>query len=174
MYSNPRYVNEQGGILVDSTASGVPLYVDQDWLALYGQLVNGEFGEVTPFIAPAEDLEQLIGEKREEIEAAFKSEIAHINESYSEDEQKSFDRQVKQAELWKADNSAETPLLDSMLTTRTHSGISKAELVERILQKTAIYDSLYGAALGRKQDREDLLEAVDLNQGDAAFLIRQI
>lgn len=47
MFTNPRYANEVGGILLDYETSEGSLYLDSG--DLYDRAVSGEFGEVSPF-----------------------------------------------------------------------------------------------------------------------------
>ena len=51
MYSNPKYSNEQGGILL-SKPDGVDLYVDKG--SLWERAIAGEFGEIAPYAPPPE------------------------------------------------------------------------------------------------------------------------
>ena len=82
------------------------------------------------------------------INAAFESEIAAVKEGYTEDEIKSWDQQVAEAQAYQADQTAATPLLDAILINR---GGTKDELVLRIATNATQYAQVFGAALGKKQ-----------------------
>ena len=78
----------------------------------------------------------------------FESTVSQLKSGYSESEIQSWDLQIKEAEAYQADNTAATPLLDSMLSTR---GGTKDELVLRIATNATQYTQIFGAALGKKQ-----------------------
>lgn len=63
--------------------------------------------------------------------------------------------QKEEAKAWKLDNSAETPFIDGLLSTRTK--YSKAELIEKILEKSSAYAAIVGALTGARQNQEDSL-----------------
>lgn len=53
MMKNPRYANDQGGILLDYDEAGLPsLYVSEDSSPLWAQAVAGDFGPIEPYVAP--------------------------------------------------------------------------------------------------------------------------
>lgn len=104
------------------------------------------------YVSPEEEAEQEAERQKaiaiSEINAIFISEVKAITEGYTEDEIKSWDMQLAEANAYNADNTAATPLLDSMIAV---SGDTKADLVTRILAKAAAYSKAFGAALGKKQ-----------------------
>ena len=83
-----------------------------------------------------------------EINATFEEEIAAIKAGYTEDEIKSWPQQIAESEAYQADNTAATPLLDSMIAA---TGGTKDELVLRIATNATQYAQVFGAALGKKQ-----------------------
>ena len=82
------------------------------------------------------------------INATFEEEIAAVKQGYTEDEIKSWDQQVAEAQAYQADQTAATPLLDAILINR---GGTKDELVLRIATNATQYAQVFGAALGKKQ-----------------------
>ncbi len=82
------------------------------------------------------------------IEAEFAEQVKQITAGYSEDEIKTWDKQVAEAEAYTANAAAPTPLLDA-LTGAT--GDSKADLVGRVMFKANAYATAVGAVLGAKQ-----------------------
>jgi hypothetical protein len=82
------------------------------------------------------------------IEAKFAEQVKQITAGYSEDEIKTWDKQVAEAEAYTANAAAPTPLLDA-LTGAT--GASKADLVGRVRTKASAYSAAVGEALGKKQ-----------------------
>lgn len=83
-----------------------------------------------------------------EINRTFEEEVAVIKEGYTEDEIKSWDQQLAEAEAYQKDQTAQTPLLDAILANR---GGTKDELVLRIATNAAQYADVFGKALGKKQ-----------------------
>lgn len=104
------------------------------------------------YISPEEEAEQAAADQKArditDINAAFIREVKAITDGYTEDEIKSWDTQLAEATAYNADNTASTPLLDSMIAV---SGDTKADLVTRILAKAEAYSKAFGAALGKKQ-----------------------
>lgn len=104
------------------------------------------------YISPEKEAEQLAADQKAiaiaDINAAFVREVKAITDGYTEDEIKSWDMQLAEATAYNADNTASTPLLDSMIAV---SGNAKADLVTRILAKAEAYSKAFGAALGKKQ-----------------------
>lgn len=83
-----------------------------------------------------------------QINQTFEEEIAAIKEGYTEDEIKSWDQQLSEAIAYQNDQTAQTPLLDAILTNR---GGTKDELVLRIATNAMQYADVFGKALGKKQ-----------------------
>lgn len=82
------------------------------------------------------------------IEATFAKQVKQITAGYSEDEIKTWDKQVAEAEAYTANAAAPTPLLDA-LTGAT--GDAKADLVGKVISKANAYSAAVGEALGKKQ-----------------------
>ena len=78
----------------------------------------------------------------------FESTVSQLKSGYSESEIQSWNLQIAEAEAYQVDNTAATPLLDSMLSTR---GGTKDELVLRIATNATQYTQVFGTALGKKQ-----------------------
>ena len=83
-----------------------------------------------------------------DINATFEEEIAAVKEGYTEDEIKSWPQQVSEATAYQLDQTAQTPLLDAIVSQR---GGTKDELVLRIATNAMQYAQVFGVALGKKQ-----------------------
>lgn len=68
--------------------------------------------------------------------------------AYRPQERETWPEQVREAEAWIADNSADTPLLDAMTAA---SGETMAELTGRIMTNRAAFKAAAGAILGAQR-----------------------
>jgi len=95
--------------------------------------------------AIAENAKQAAIKSAEEL---FAVEVKTITAGYTDDEIKTWDKQLGEAAAFTADATAPTPLLDA-LTGAT--GVAKADLVGRVISKANAYSAAVGEALGKKQ-----------------------
>lgn len=106
------------------------------------------------YISPEKEAEQAAADQKArdilEINATFEEEIAAVKAGYTEDEIKSWGQQALEAIAYQKDQTAETPLLDSILVGR---GGTKDELVLKIATNAKQYAKVFGKALGKKQKR---------------------
>jgi hypothetical protein len=98
--------------------------------------------------------------KLDEINAAFESAIFSIKNGYPSDEISSWSKQETEARAYQASNTAATPLLDALATSR---GITKAELATRIITKADLFATASGHLIGKRQGLEDRLNALPIN-----------
>ena len=82
------------------------------------------------------------------IEATFSESVKAITAGYSEDEIKTWDKQLSEATAFTANSTASTPFLDSL---RGVTGNVKADLVGKVLANANSYSAALGTALGKKQ-----------------------
>lgn len=82
------------------------------------------------------------------IEAEYSEAVKAITAGYTDDEIKTWDKQLGEAAAFTADATAPTPLLDA-LTGAT--GDAKADLVGKVISKANAYSAAVGEALGKKQ-----------------------
>lgn len=82
------------------------------------------------------------------IEATFSESVKAITAGYSEDEIKTWDKQLSEATAFTANSTASTPFLDSL---RGVTGDVKADLVGKVLANANSYSAALGTALGNKQ-----------------------
>ena len=66
-----------------------------------------------------------------------------------------FDKQEQEARAWLKDNNVETPLIDALAEGRQ---IDKADLVNRIINKSDLFAVQTGYLTGQRQYYEDQLE----------------
>ena len=96
-----------------------------------------------------------------------KSELEIINKDYEDKvnaltietpdaEVKTWSEQKTEAKAYTLDNTALTPLIDSIAITR---GVPKELLVTKILEKADIYANAVGILTGERQRLEDLINA---------------
>lgn len=122
---------------------------------------NGYFGTVRRI---PEDLEGLVWPeaesfrswKLEQIKAACERDLKVLRAQYPESEVLSWYKQEEEARAFQADSTASTPLINGIAAER---GITRAELVDRIIQKADSYTAAIGALLGKRQALEDQLDA---------------
>lgn len=80
----------------------------------------------------------------------FTTEVEIIADGYTQAEIDSWPIQDVEARAFIDDPSADTPLLDAILT---ESGETKADLVSRITANSITFKQQFGASLGRKQKK---------------------
>lgn len=114
---------------------------------------------LTPPAPPPKALADFKADKNAEINAAFEFAIATIKSGYPADEVASWPKQEAEARAYQADALAVTPLLDALATTR---GITKADLVTRIISKADLFANISGQLIGKRQKLEDDLNALPL------------
>ena len=94
--------------------------------------------------------------KLEEVINLADKELESITGAYPHSEQLSWGKQESEARLWLADNTADTPLLDSMAQSR---GVTKQEAVNRVLAKAVAFAQLSGAVFGHRQKLTEQVES---------------
>lgn len=99
-------------------------------------------------------IEQLKSEKLNQFNAAAEREIQALISTYPPSEVTSFHKQENEARAWLADDTAATPLLDSLATTR---GMDKATLVNKVIAKADAFAQASGEIIGKRQKLEDAL-----------------
>lgn len=117
-------------------------------------LVDGEIIKL-PFPPPTK--ESLIANKRAEINAAFEQSMQQITNGYPPNEVSSWSKQEAEARAYIANNTAATPLIDALASSRS---VNKAELVTRIIAKADLFAGISGTLIGRRQGLEDTLDAL--------------
>lgn len=79
-------------------------------------------------------------------------------EYYPEREISSWSQQVREAELYLADNLASVPLLTHIATIRN---MPMSELADKVMLKADLFSDAYGQILGEYQRVLDVLESID-------------
>lgn len=119
-------------------------------------VVAGSDGQPLITEPPQETLEQLAKRKRVEINAASVEALAAVRNEYPDYEQLSWERQEREA------LEGGGPLIESIANAR---GLEISELIDRILEKSTLYQQAAGNVIGRRQALEDLIAAA-LKNGD--------
>ena len=91
------------------------------------------------------------------INAAYGAAVTAMTAGYPEDEVKSWPRQEMEARAWLSNSSAATPWIDGAAAGR---GITKAELVARIMANAVLFAPLHGELTGKRQKLCDQIMAL--------------
>lgn len=110
------------------------------------------------FLPPSEEYlrDAIKGKRLQEANADADAAIAKLAAAYPDSEVKSWGQQVKEAEQFRADQAAATPLLSALADAR---GIPLHLLATRVLEKSATYATESGRIIGARQRIEDELNA---------------
>lgn len=133
------------------------------WVDTGDQRVNigWSFEPDDVFIAPEAsipDLETLKALKKDQINVLADEALNPILNAYPQSEIESWTIQIEEAEMWSLDNDYNTPFLDTLIVNR--GGISKEDLVARILAKADYFRNVSATVIGQRQNKEDLVDAV--------------
>ena len=101
-------------------------------------------------------LEQSRVLKNKEILSAFNGAVKTIV-SAQDHEMVSWRKQEEEAKAYVVDNSALTPMIDAILSTR-NLGETKQELVDKIISNAGAYGVAYGTLLGTWQNKQKQVE----------------
>lgn len=93
-----------------------------------------------------------------EVNSIYKERMNILTESYPLEERESFNKQIKEAEAFLADENSFTPWLDACAKARS---ISKSELSRRILEKDLAFSIMHGTLTGIRQVHEDNILALE-------------
>ena len=91
------------------------------------------------------------------INAAYQGAINTITAGYPEDEVMSWPKQEAEARAWLLDADAATPWIDGAVAGRS---MTKAELVDKIIAKAALFARLHGELTGKRQNLRDRIAAL--------------
>ena len=80
--------------------------------------------------------------------------LSQLKDGYPEGEVQSWERQFAEAVAWQANPAAPTPTLDGIATAR---GITRDDLVGRVLVKAELFAIASGQIIGRRQMLEDAI-----------------
>lgn len=94
------------------------------------------------------------------INADYQSAVEAMTAGYPEDEVKSWPKQEEEARTWLLNNNALTPWIDGAVLGR---GITKAELVDKIIANAALFAPAHGELTGKKQKLRDQIDALGAN-----------
>lgn len=131
----------------------------QGWRAVNDKndcMEDETFSETQP-LPKAPTQAELKQSKRTEINAYFEKSMQQIVGSYPSNEVSSWEKQETEARAYVANNSAATPLIDALASSRS---VPKAELVTRIIAKADLFAGISGTLIGRRQGLEDDLDAL--------------
>lgn len=113
-------------------------------------ITSDENGYPTLVEPPPISLEELAKHKRQKINAASVEALAAVRNEYPDYEQLSWERQEREA------LEGGGPLIESIATAR---GLEISELIDRILEKSNLYQQAAGNVIGKRQALEDQIAA---------------
>ncbi|SEO52732.1 hypothetical protein [Nitrosovibrio sp. Nv6] len=91
------------------------------------------------------------------INASYRAAVKAMTAGYPEDEINSWPKQETEARAWLQDSNAHTPWIDGAAAER---GMSKAELVDRIIANAALFAPMHGQLTGKRQKLCDEIAAL--------------
>jgi hypothetical protein len=100
---------------------------------------------------------QLKAAAMKRINAAYQSAVDALTAGYPEDEVRSWPKQEAEARAWLQDSNAATPWIDGAAAGR---GISKVDLIDRIMANAALFAPTHGQLTGKRQKLRDLIAAL--------------
>ena len=121
------------------------LYPEEMWPEMY-TLYPEDFPEPT--------VEQLIEIEAKKIRQRYAQMMDDVAKPYTKTEQLTWDAQVKEADIYLADNTADVPMLTALATNRN---VSLACLVTWVKENEALYKQAIGVLLGKQQAELDAL-----------------
>lgn len=107
-----------------------------------------------PPAPPPPTLEQAKASKLIKINRACSLELNAVKSGYPNDEVQSWGKQETEARAYVADNTAPTPLLSALATAR---GVPLVLLAAKVIEKSDLFATVSGTAIGKRQHCEDLL-----------------
>jgi hypothetical protein len=93
--------------------------------------------------------EENLAEAKREIYRTFDKKLKFLTAQYSEQEQKTWGRQLEEAQRLLADNSTATPMLDAILTGEP-TGTTREQISTRIVAKARALEVASGQLLAEK------------------------
>lgn len=140
--------------------TSVPVQIHEEFDALYAKI--DKYAKANPDKVTEEkeeiyksSIEELKKLKLDEINNEYNTAASLLVVTYPEIELLTFDKQEQEARAWLEDNSIETPLVDALAEGRQ---IEKADLVNRIINKSDLFAIQTGYLTGQRQKYEDQLE----------------
>lgn len=94
--------------------------------------------------------------KLQQVNAACDAAVFALTATYPQAEIQSWPQQVKEADAFVADDSAQVPLLTMIAAQR---GLEVVELVQRVHAKVSAYAQASGYLIGKRQALEDAIDA---------------
>lgn len=91
------------------------------------------------------------------INASYQAAVKAMTSGYPEDEINSWPKQEAEARAWLQDSNAGTPWIDGAAAER---GMSKAELIDRIIANIALFAPMHGQLTGKRQKLCDQIAAL--------------
>lgn len=109
-----------------------------------------------PVVAPPTAAE-MIASAHSRISNAYEAAVAEITAGYPDKEIASWAKQEREARAWLLDANALTPWIDGAAAAR---GITKAELVDKIIVEADALAPIHGGLTGKRQKLRDQIDAL--------------
>jgi hypothetical protein len=113
---------------------------------------------------PAPAPEEMIAAAHARISWAYEAAVYAMTAGYPANEVASWPKQEREARAWLDDNNAATPWIDAAYPVR---GITKSELVNKIISQADALAPLHGALTGKRQLLRDQINALGENPSQA-------
>ena len=121
------------------------MYPEEMWPEMYA-LYPEDFPEPTA--------DQLKTVAANNIRRKYAKMMDDVAKPYTKTEQLTWDAQVKEADIYLADNTADVPMLTALATNRN---VSLADLVTWVKENETLYKQVIGVLLGKQQAELDAL-----------------
>lgn len=171
----PQVGEKQAALFIDNEWSVVPDHRNEVWYdenrnEITIDEVNFEPDPEWTLQPKPKNIEELKQEKLADINSEFDKSMQPIINGIPSIERESWKKQEEEARSYQANNSAATPLIDALSASR---GVTKAELVTRIINKADLYATISGQLIGKRQKLEDQLAAlpVEATAEDVAEIV---
>jgi hypothetical protein len=113
---------------------------------------------------PEPPKEELIAAAHARINANYEAAVNQMTAGYPQTEIASWPKQEREARAWVADNTVPTPWIDAAAEER---GITKVDLVTKIVENADALAPLHGALTGKRQKLRDQIDALGPNPTEA-------
>ena len=153
------YIDEIHGATIPGDAVEITAVDHQELLqarSLGKHIVAGPDGRPVAVDPPPPSLEDTRAAKERALRTEGGRRLTAMAAPYREAETKTWDTQQREARAYLADSAAPTPMLSAMASIR---GIALAEMVAKVMENVALFETAAGQILGRQQALLDQLAA---------------
>jgi hypothetical protein len=132
-------------------------FTQLDNIEYFQPFINIGAAEAPPLRQPTSSASSGKAAALERINAAYQDAITRIMAGYPENEIISWPNQEAEARAWLLNACTPTPWIDAAAASR---GITKANLVDKIMAHAALFNPLHGELTGKRQKLRDRIAAL--------------